>query len=77
MLAHGAAICSRWYLATGGSSGNEPSAASNRYFFALAHGSPLSFTALWERWDEGEESLESFTITTTAASAGLADIHRR
>ena len=28
------------------------------YFLALADGSPLSFTALWERWDKGGDSLE-------------------
>ncbi len=47
------------------------------YFLALADGSPLSFAALWERWDKGGDSLESFTIITTAAAPGLADIHHR
>ena len=47
------------------------------YFLTLADGSPLSFAALWERWGKGSDSLESFTIITTAASPGLADIHHR
>ena len=47
------------------------------YFLAHANGSPLSFAALWERWDKGGDSLESFTIITTEASPGLADIHHR
>ena len=47
------------------------------YFPALADGSPLSFAALWEHWDKGGESLESFTIITTAACSELADIHDR
>ena len=51
--------------------------AKQPYFLALADGSPLSFAALWECWDRGRESLESFTILTTAASPGLADIHPR
>ena len=38
---------------------------------------PLSIAALWERWNKGGEPLESFTIITTAASPGLADIHDR
>ena len=38
---------------------------------------PLSFAALWERWDKDGESLESFTIVTTAAAPQLADIHDR
>ena len=51
--------------------------ATQPYFLARADGSPLSFAALWECWDRGRESLESFTILTTAASPGLADIHPR
>ena len=47
------------------------------YFLALADGSPLSFAALWERWNKDGESLESFAIITTAASSALADIHHR
>ena len=47
------------------------------YFLAHAEGSPLSFAALWERWDKGGESLETFTIITTAASPELRDIHHR
>ncbi len=47
------------------------------YFLVLADGSPLSFAALWERWDKDEKSLESFTIITTAASPHLADIRHR
>ncbi len=47
------------------------------YFLTPAEGSPLSFAALWERWDPGGEPLETFTIITTAASPELEDIHHR
>ena len=47
------------------------------YFLALGDGPPLSFGALWERWDKGGDSLESFTIITTEAAPELADIHHR
>ncbi len=47
------------------------------YFLGLAGQSPLSFAALWERWQKGGEVLESFTIITTRASPGLAHIHHR
>ncbi len=47
------------------------------YFLALPDELPLSFAALWERWDKDGESLESFTIITTKASPELADIHHR
>ena len=47
------------------------------YFLALADGSPLSFAGLWERWSSPAETRETFTIITTAATPGLADIHHR
>ena len=47
------------------------------FFLALEDGSPLSFAALWEHWDNDGGALESFTIITTAASPALADIHHR
>ena len=51
--------------------------AKQPYFLARADGSPLSFAARWECWNRGQASLASFTIITTAASPGLADIHHR
>ena len=47
------------------------------YYLTLKDGSPLSFAALWERWDRSGAPLETFTIITTAASPGLEDIHHR
>ena len=47
------------------------------YFLALADGLAVSFAALWERWEQGADFLESFTIITRAASPALADIHYR
>ncbi len=47
------------------------------FFLALEDGSPLSFAALWECWDNDGGALESFAIITTAASTALADIHHR
>ena len=46
-------------------------------FLSMADGSIASFAALWERWDGGEEAVESFTIITTAASPGTAHAHNR
>ena len=51
--------------------------AKHPWFLALEDGSPLSFAALWERWDKGEEGLETFTIITTAACESLVRIHHR
>ncbi|MDE2807440.1 MAG: SOS response-associated peptidase family protein [Gemmatimonadota bacterium] len=47
------------------------------HYLTLKDGSPLSFAALWERWDPGGAPIQTFTIITTAACPGLADIHRR
>ena len=47
------------------------------YFLTLKDGSPLSFAALWERWEKGSGTLETFTIITTLASPGLEDLHHR
>jgi putative SOS response-associated peptidase YedK len=37
----------------------------------------LRLAGLWDRWERGEESLESFTIVTTAAAPGLRWLHAR
>ena len=37
----------------------------------------FSLAGLWERWEKGEDPIETFTILTTAASPALADIHHR
>ena len=66
-----------WCRPTGGSSGNGPGVGKQPYYLTLADDSPLSFAALWERWSKDGESLESFTIITTAASPALTDIHHR
>ena len=47
------------------------------WFVALADGSPVSFAALWERWDKAGDGLETFTIITTEACEHLADLHHR
>jgi len=37
----------------------------------------FAFAGLWERWDKGEEPIESFTIIVTAANDFLRQIHDR
>ena len=51
--------------------------ARQPWHIALADGAPLSFAALWERWDRSGDGLETFTIITTQAGESLADIHHR
>lgn len=47
------------------------------YYAAPADGRPIAFAGLWERWDKGDEPLETCTIITTAANRALRDIHDR
>ena len=51
--------------------------ARQPWYIAPADGLPLSFAALWERWDRSGDGLETFTIITTEACEGLAGIHHR
>ena len=37
----------------------------------------FSLAGLWERWEKGEEPVETFTVLTSAASRALADIRHR
>ena len=37
----------------------------------------MSFGGLWERWEKGDEPIESFTILATVASPALDAIHHR
>ena len=59
-----------WFEWQGAGRGKQP------WFVALTDGSPLSFAALWERWDKAGDGL-TFTIITTQACESLADIHHR
>ena len=47
------------------------------WFIGAPGGAPLSFAALWERWGKGTESVETFTVLTTAAAPTLVAIHHR
>lgn len=51
--------------------------ARQPYFITAASREPVSFAALWERWERDGEPIESFTILTTGASAAIVDIHHR
>jgi len=48
------------------------------YAIALISGKPIAFAGLWESWhDTSNNTLETFTILTTAANERLATIHDR
>ncbi len=43
----------------------------------LISGRPFVFAGLWERWDKGEQPIETFTIITTEASDDVRQLHHR
>lgn len=50
------------------------------YWFHLPDNQPFGFAGLWSRWDKGEdldEPLETFTILTTDAHPNVEGIHHR
>ena len=47
------------------------------YWIRPAGAEAFSLAGLWERWDKGDEPVETFTVLTTNASPALADIHHR
>ena len=46
-------------------------------FLSMADGTKASFAALWERWGNAGDAIESFTIITTEAAPELAHVHAR
>jgi putative SOS response-associated peptidase YedK len=47
------------------------------YYFQLKDGSPFAFAGLWERWEKGEEPVESCTLITTEANGVVGPVHNR
>jgi putative SOS response-associated peptidase YedK len=47
------------------------------YYFRLKDGSPFAFAGLWEKWDKGEEPVESCTLITTEANGVVGPVHHR
>jgi putative SOS response-associated peptidase YedK len=47
------------------------------YHIHLRDGRPFAFAGLWERWDKGEQPIESCTILTTEANTTVRPIHER
>jgi putative SOS response-associated peptidase YedK len=47
------------------------------YYFQLKDQSPFAFAGLWERWEGGEEPVESCTLITTEANGVVEPVHNR
>jgi len=47
------------------------------YYFRLKDDSPFAFAGLWERWDKGEDPVESCTLLTCEANGVVAPVHDR
>jgi len=51
--------------------------AKQPYYIYQKNGQPFSLAGLWERWEKGEEPLESCTILTTGPNSLIASLHDR
>ncbi len=51
--------------------------AKQPYYIYQKNGQPFSLAGLWERWEKGEEPLESCTILTTGPNTLIASLHDR
>jgi putative SOS response-associated peptidase YedK len=47
------------------------------YLIAMKDGRPFGMAGLWERWEKGEEPVESCAILTTGANELMEPIHER
>ena len=47
------------------------------YYFRLKDESPFAFAGLWERWEKGDEPVESCTLITCEANGDVAPVHNR
>jgi len=47
------------------------------WYHRLEDERPFAFAGLWERWDKGEQPIESCTILTTDANDVAAAVHNR
>jgi putative SOS response-associated peptidase YedK len=66
-------------LADGFYEWREESNGKRPYYISLASGAPFAFAGLWEDWHakDSEESIQSTTIITTAASKFMSKLHDR
>lgn len=55
----------------------EGSGTKQPWFIHRVGGGVLAMAGLWERWDRGDEPLESFTILTTSPNALMERLHDR
>lgn len=47
------------------------------YYFSRSTGEPFAMAGLWDRWRQGDERLETFTVVTTDANREVARVHDR
>jgi putative SOS response-associated peptidase YedK len=64
-------------LADGFYEWKKPGNTKKPYFIRLQSGDPFAFAGIAERWERGEQSVESCAIITTKANELMATIHNR
>lgn len=62
---------SGFYEWRSGENGKQP------YYISRTDGKPMLFAGLWERWERGDEQLESCTMITTEANEFMQQLHTR
>ncbi|MBL8704511.1 MAG: SOS response-associated peptidase [Rhodospirillales bacterium] len=55
----------------------QPGKPKQPYLIARADRQPFAFAGLWEHWQDGQQTVETFTLITTDANATLMPIHHR
>lgn len=51
--------------------------AKQPFFIHLKDDAPFAFAGLWDRWQQGEQVIESATLIVTDANAAMAPVHER
>lgn len=51
--------------------------AKQPFFIHLKDDTPFAFAGLWDRWQHGEQAIESATLIVTDANAAMAPVHER
>jgi len=51
--------------------------AKQPWYITRTDGAPFVFAGLWERWGEGDETMDSFAILTNEAGPDIAELHHR
>ena len=64
-------------IATGFYEWQQTGGPKQPFFFQMIGGQPFAMAGLWDRWEKGDEPLETFTIITTHPNEVVEPVHKR